>query len=239
MMRTLFLQAPSYDGFDGGAGARYQMRREVRSFWFPTWLAQPAALVEGSKLIDAPPHRLTFEDVAPEAAARDLVVMHTSTPSFASDARVAQALKSENPRLKIGLVGARVAVDRAGSLALAPAVDFVAGNEFDFTLLEVAEGRELSRIAGLSWRDGSAIVNNPERPPLEDMDSLPFVTPVYARDLRIENYFSGYLKHPYVSLYTGRGCRSRSAAQTAPDCRGPYARWPLTGAAGLRARHRP
>src|SRR4051812_27315119 len=58
MMRTLFLQAPSFDGYDGGAGARYQMRREVKSFWYPTWLAQPAALVEGSKLIDAPPHAL-------------------------------------------------------------------------------------------------------------------------------------------------------------------------------------
>ena len=29
MMRTLFLQAPSFDGYDGGAGARYQMKREV------------------------------------------------------------------------------------------------------------------------------------------------------------------------------------------------------------------
>ena len=28
-MRTLFLQAPSFDGYDGGAGARYQMKREV------------------------------------------------------------------------------------------------------------------------------------------------------------------------------------------------------------------
>jgi radical SAM superfamily enzyme YgiQ (UPF0313 family) len=32
---------------------------------------------------------------------------------------------------------------------------------------------------------------------------------VYQRDLRIEDYFIGYLRHPYVSLYTGRGCRSR------------------------------
>ncbi len=45
MMRSLFLQAPSFDGYDGGAGARYQMKREVRSFWYPTWLAQPAAMV--------------------------------------------------------------------------------------------------------------------------------------------------------------------------------------------------
>jgi len=44
---------------------------------------------------------------------------------------------------------------------------------------------------------------------LENMDELPFVTPVYKRDLAIENYFIGYLKHPYVSLYTGRGCKSR------------------------------
>src|ERR1700759_4791246 len=89
-MRTLFLHPPSFDGFDGGAGARYQMKREGRSFWYPTWLAQPAALVGGSKLIDAPPHGLKFEDIAPEISNRDLVVMHTSTPSFKSDVKTAE-----------------------------------------------------------------------------------------------------------------------------------------------------
>ena len=41
------------------------------------------------------------------------------------------------------------------------------------------------------------------------MDLLPSVVDVYKRDLVIEDYFIGYLKHPYVSLYTGRGCKSR------------------------------
>ena len=68
MMRTLFLQAPSFDGFDGGAGSRYQARREIRSFWYPTWLAQPAALVDGSTLIDAPPHGVTLADILVEGA---------------------------------------------------------------------------------------------------------------------------------------------------------------------------
>jgi hopanoid biosynthesis associated radical SAM protein HpnJ len=210
MMRTLFLQAPSYDGYDGGAGARYQMRREVRSFWYPTWLAQPAALVEGSKLIDAPPHRLSFDDVAPEAMQRDLIVMHTSTPSFASDVKTAEALKARNPRLKIGMIGAKVAVESDASLKASPAIDFVARNEFDFTIKEVAEGRDLAHVAGLSWRraDGT-IVHNEDRTILESMDDLPFVTPIYKRDLVIENYFGGYLKHPYISFYTGRGCKSR------------------------------
>ena len=53
------------------------------------------------------------------------------------------------------------------------------------------------------------IVHNHDRAILEDMDELPFVTEVYKRDLEIENYFIGYLKHPYISLYTGRGCKSR------------------------------
>ena len=73
MRKTLFLQAPSFDGFDGGAGSRYQAKREIKSFWYPTWLAQPAALVEGSRLIDAPPHRQSLADIAPLAKDYDLV----------------------------------------------------------------------------------------------------------------------------------------------------------------------
>jgi hopanoid biosynthesis associated radical SAM protein HpnJ len=210
MMRTLFLQGPSYEGFDGGAGARYQMRREIQSFWYPTWLAQPTALVEGSKLIDAPPHRLKLDDIAPEATNRDLVVMHTSTPSFAVDVRTAEALKALKPDLKIGMIGAKVAVEPEASLKASPAIDFVARNEFDFTIKEVAEGRDFSRIAGLSWRNrDGGIVHNEDRAVLENMDELPFVTPIYKRDLVIENYFSGYLLHPYISFYSGRGCKSR------------------------------
>ena len=210
MMRTLFLQAPSFDGFDGGAGARYQMRREVQSFWYPTWLAQPAALVNGSKLIDAPPHRMKFKDVAPQATSRDLVVLHTSTPSFSADVKVAEALKALKPTLKIGMIGAKVAVEPEASLKASRAIDFVARNEFDFTIKEVAEGRDFDRVAGLSWRNANdVVVHNVDRAVLEDMDALPFVTPVYKRDLVIENYFGGYLKHPYISFYTGRGCKSR------------------------------
>ena len=209
MMKTLFLHPPSFDGFDGGAGARYQARREIRSFWFPTWLAQPAALVPGSRLVDAPAADIPLEQVLSIASDYELVIMHTSSPSFPSDVMVAEALKTSHPWLKIGMVGAKVAVEPEASLLASPAIDFVAREEFDFTVKEVAEGRPLAEIAGLTWRDGDAAIHNPSRPLLQDMDTLPFVTEVYKRDLRIEDYFIGYLKHPYVSLYTGRGCKSR------------------------------
>jgi hopanoid biosynthesis associated radical SAM protein HpnJ len=161
-------------------------------------------------LIDAPPHRQSLAEIAPLAKDYDLVVLHTSAPSFGSDVKTIEAMKAVNPELKAGLIGAKVAVDADGSLKSAPAVDFVARNEFDFTIKEVAEDRPLSTIDGLSWRnDQGVIVHNQDRAILEKMDDLPFVTPVYKRDLTIENYFIGYLKHPYISIYTGRGCKSR------------------------------
>jgi hopanoid biosynthesis associated radical SAM protein HpnJ len=209
-LKTLFLQAPSFDGFDGGAGSRYQAKREIKSFWYPTWLAQPAAMVPNSRLLDAAVDELTVEQSREIARGYDLVIMHTSTPSFPTDAKFAELLKRDNPIIRIGLVGAKAMVDPDGSLKAASAVDFVCREEFDYTCKEVAEGLPLKDVKGLSYRSNDGqIVHNPPRAMIEDMDELPFVAPVYRRDLKIENYFIGYLKHPYVSLYTGRGCRSK------------------------------
>jgi hopanoid biosynthesis associated radical SAM protein HpnJ len=210
MMRTLCLHPPSYEGFDGGAGSRYQAKREIRSFWYPTWLAQVAACVPGSKLVDAPAAGLRLDDVRPMAGQYDLAVLHTSSPSFAGDVQVAEALKQENPDLRVGFVGAKVAVEPEASLLASPAIDFVAREEFDFTIAEIAEGHPLAEVDGVTFRDAAgAVVHTPDRVILEDMDRLPYVTDVYKRDLDVNDYYIGYLKHPYLSLYTGRGCRSR------------------------------
>jgi len=207
--KTLFLNPPSYEGFDGGAGSRYQARREIRSFWYPTWLAQPAAMVPGSRLIDAPPDGLTVEQVAPLAREYELAVLHTSTPSFANDAKFAARLKEENPKIGVGMVGAHVGVLPMQSLNGAPAVDWVAVGEFDYACKEIAAGKPLGQVQGIAYRDNGQIRFTAPRPTIEDMDALPNVVDVYKRDLTIENYFIGYLQHPYVSLYTGRGCRSK------------------------------
>jgi hypothetical protein len=200
-LKTLFLQAPSFEGFDGGAGSRYQARREIRSFWFPTWLAQPAALVPGSRLLDAPADGLSVEQSLEIARGFELVILHTSSPSFPTDARFAELLKQANPDVRIGLVGAKAMVDPDGSLRATRAVDFVCREEFDYTCKEVAEGRPLRDISGLSYRgDDGRVVHNPPRAMIESMDELPFVAPVYKRDLKIGNYFIGYLLHPYVSF---------------------------------------
>ena len=78
-MKSLFLQPPSFEGFDGGAGSRYQATREVTSFWYPTWLCYPAGLIPASRVVDAPPENLTVAQVADLAADFDLAVLFTSS----------------------------------------------------------------------------------------------------------------------------------------------------------------
>jgi len=207
MSKTLFLSPPSFDGFDGGAGARYQARREVTSYWYPTWLAQPAALTPNSTLLDCPPHNIDIKQCLERAKGFDHVIINTSTPSLKNDCKVAEAIKAQRPDTKIGFVGAHAAVLPTETLKASPAIDWVGRKEFDFTCKEVAEGRPLSSIDGLSYKTPEGkIVHNKEREMISNMDVLPWVIDTYKRDLEIEKYFIGYLLHPYISLYTGRGC---------------------------------
>jgi hopanoid biosynthesis associated radical SAM protein HpnJ len=136
----------------------------------------------------------------------DTAIIHTSTPSLLNDCRTAEELKKRYPKLLIGFVGAHAAVLPEQTLNTSQAIDFVARKEFDFTLNDVAEDKPFETIRGISYRHNGQIVHNPERELIKNMDDLPFVVDVYKRDLQIEKYFIGYLQHPYISLYTGRGC---------------------------------
>lgn len=208
-MRTLLLNPPSYKGFDGGAGSRYQACREVKSFWYPTWLAYPAGLVQDSLLLDASAQDMDLDQVTEHARGYELIVIHTSTPTVASDTKVAETLKAHFPGILVGFVGPHATILPETVLEGSNAIDFVALGEFDYTVAEIAQGRRPGEVPGVAHRLNGRTVRTPSRPHIQDLDALPFVTGIYARDLKIENYFIGYLQHPYVSLYAGRGCRSR------------------------------
>ncbi len=181
--------------------------REVTSYWYPTWLAQPAALTPNSKLLDCPPHNIGKDECLRVAKDFDHVIIHTSTPSLKNDCRVAEAIKAQKPDTKIGFVGPHAAVLPTETLKASPAIDWVGRKEFDYTCKEVAEGRDLATIAGLSYKDKDGkIRHNPERALIENLDSLPWMADIYRRDVDVRKYFNGYLNHPYMSLYTGRGC---------------------------------
>lgn len=211
VMKTLFLNPPSYDDFDGGAGSRYQATREVWSFWYPTWLAYPAGMIEGARLLDAPPHGYDTDRTVAEARSYDFVVVHTSTPSLKMDVRTAEAIKATNPGCMIAFVGGHPTACPEETLKASEAIDIAGRKEFDHSMVEVARGMDLGRIGGISYRRDGAIRHNPDRPMLgnEELDGLPFVTEVYEKNLDYLRYNSPYCQYPYVSMYTGRGCPAR------------------------------
>jgi hopanoid biosynthesis associated radical SAM protein HpnJ len=218
MKRTLLLNPPSFHDFDGGAGSRYQATREVTSFWYPTWLCYPAGLLPGSRVLDAPPENLTVPQVAALAPDFELAVLFTTSASFDHDLKTVSLFKEQNPKLLVGLVGPQVSILAEESLVAGPQVDFVARREFDYAVLEVAQNRPWEEILGISYRRNGVIHHNPDRPFIEDLDSLPFVSEIYHRDLTIEHYDIPYLRYPYVSFYTGRGCPAHCV----------YCLWPQT-----------
>src|SRR5690242_4915054 len=205
-LKTLFLNPPSFENFDGGAGSRWPATREIESYWYPVWLAYPTGMLEGARLLDAPPHHVSGEETIQIAKDYEFLVLFTSTPGFPGDIRLAQAIKAANPRIKIAFVGPHVSVLPEKSLRDCPAIDFVARKEFDHTVVEYAQGKPLEEILGISYLKDGAIVHNPDRPQIQDLDALPHVTDVYQRDLDVRRYNVPFLLHPYVSLYTTRGC---------------------------------
>src|ERR1700726_924585 len=208
VMKTLFLNPPSFEKLDGGAGSRWPATREIESYWYPVWLAYPCGMLPGSRLLDAPPHGLTPEDAVRIAQDYEFVVLFTSTVGFFSDLRMARAMKDKKPGLKICFVGPQVQIKPAESLLASPHIDFVVRGEFDHAVVEYAQGKPLSEILSASYVKDGKVVHNPPRPMLQtaELDELPFATEVYEKNLKVENYNVPFLLNPFVSFYTSRGC---------------------------------
>src|SRR5262249_24944036 len=207
-MKTLFLNPPSFEGYDGGASSRWPATREVESYWYPVWLTYPAGMLPDSRLLDASPHKITVQQTIDIARDYELVVLFTSTAGFQSDLRLIRGMKEVRPDLTIAFVGPHVQVQPDASLAASADIDFVVRGEFDHAVVEFARGKPLESILGVSYRREGRIVHNAPRPPLhtDELDALPFATDVYARDLTIENYTVPFLLHPFIGLYSSRGC---------------------------------
>ena len=217
-MKTLLLNPPSFENFDGGAGSRWPARREITSFWYPVWLTYPAGLIKESRLLDAPSHGVTPQETVKIAIAYDFVVVFTSTPGFKNDVCLAELIKAAKPQIRIAFVGPHVSVLPEESLNASPAIDFVARKEFDFSVTEFAQGKSLEKIKGISYRENGRIVHTPDREPLADLDSLPFAVEIYKRDLDITKYSVPFLLYPYIAFYSSRGCPAKCS----------YCLWPQT-----------
>jgi hopanoid biosynthesis associated radical SAM protein HpnJ len=233
-MRTLFLNPPSFEGFDGGASSRWPASREIESYWYPVWLCYPAGMLPDSKVVDAPPHKISIEQTVEMGKDFELLVLFTSTPGFEIDVKMAEMMKDSNPKLKVCFVGPPVTVEPEKTLKRSKAIDFVVRREFDHQIVDYANGKPLEELPGVSfWKDGK-VVNNPEGPAIENLDELPWVSKVYKRDLDITRYNVPFLLNPFISFYTSRGCPAMCTFCLWPQTHSGH-RWRLRSADDIAA----
>jgi hopanoid biosynthesis associated radical SAM protein HpnJ len=204
-------------------------------------------MLPDSKVVDAPPHKISIDKTVAMASDFELLVLFTSTPGFHVDVKIAEMMKDVNPKLKVAFVGPPVTVEPEKSLRTSKAIDFVVKREFDYQIRDYAMGKPLEELPGVVFRKNGGFQHNPEGGVIENLDELPWVTKVYQRDLDFRRYNVPFLLQPYVSFYTTRGCpamctfclwpqthsghrwRLRSSDDIANECR-----WTLENFPGLK-----
>ena len=161
-MRTLFLNPPSFEGFDGGASSRWPASREIESYWYPVWLCYPAGMLPDSKVVDAPPHKISIEQTVAMARDFELLVLFTSTPGFHVDVKIARDDEGREPETEGGVCRA-AGHRRAGKSSRGtPLSTSWSGASSTIRLPPYAKGKPLEELPGVSFRKDGQIVHNPE-----------------------------------------------------------------------------
>lgn len=133
----------------------------------------------------------------------------TATTSLINNAlEIARIIKTRQPQtqLIIGGVHATVLPDEVLN---EPAVDLVVRGEGEITMLELANGKTLENILGISYRKDGEIIHNAERPLIENLDEIGM--PAYHL-LPMSKYYpavGAYKRLPAISMLGTRGCPGR------------------------------
>jgi radical SAM superfamily enzyme YgiQ (UPF0313 family) len=213
-MRVLILNPPAREGVRFVREGRCEQR--LSSFQYnmiPISIPSTAALLrrEGHEILilDAIAGDLSVE--AASARARDfgpgLVLVNVSTPTFRHDAEAAAGIVAGIPGAFTAAYGVHVSALPEESLA-ETSLDAVIRGEPEVTAAELARAIEnnlsLTEVAGLSFRDSEGkIRHNPDRPFLDDLDSIP----PPALDLVDHSLYPAPVSgEPHTLIVTSRGC---------------------------------
>ncbi len=211
MMKVLLLSPPFVQDYMRNARCDYVSISDTQ--WPPIWLAYCGSFLEKNghtvKLVDAPASKLNHDEAFRISSdfSPDLVVVYSSTKSMENDIDFSIRIK-EAIGCKLVFAGPFVSLDPRSFLNASENIDYVIRGEFEHPVLEIAEGILEKDIRNLLWRDNGKIIENEVRPLLntQQLDELPFVTEFYNKHLDMRNYRPPSELHPFVDLFTGRGC---------------------------------
>ncbi|MCJ7613718.1 cobalamin-dependent protein, partial [Candidatus Bathyarchaeota archaeon] len=158
-------------------------------------------------VIDCQALRISYDEFKREISKRqpDIVGMTSTTLTYKSALRIAKIAKEVHPNCLTVLGGCHVTFWDENALQECSSLDVVVRKEGEYTLLELVQrldaGKAFHDILGLTCRKGEEIVRTPDRPYIEDLDSLPFPAHHLWPLDRLRKY--GKVMFP---IMTSRGC---------------------------------
>lgn len=220
-MKVLILNPPDENGIGFVREGRCEQRLSSYQYvLLPVSLTSIAAVLKQKnikvKIIDAIAENINWGKLKAKIKKfnPEFIILNVSTVTFKSDMKIAQRIKKIIPQVHLSSIGVHVTV--LPEETLSNSVDSVIRREPEITALELvkalSQGKNLKDIKGISYKKGEKIIHNPDRPYIEDLDSLPFP----ARDLvKNEKYLMAMSNEPHTVLLSSRGCTNNCIFCTA------------------------
>lgn len=181
--------------------------------WPPITMALLGAIAKTwgpVRLLDGNVERVSLESLITEISrfGADLVVVNTGFPSIDQDMRVARRIKEHIPSVRVLAIGVYFTMLEKQAFEDHPFLDFAIIGEPETTFAELllslsGQEPELGAVKGLMFREGGTVRVNPARPPLDDLDSLPFPDRSLLKNNR---YLLPHNNKPFTLINTARGC---------------------------------
>ena len=150
----------------------------------PLGLGYLAAVLEKNQfkvdVIDCQASYLTYDDFKQELSKRqsNLVGITSTTRLYNSALEIARIAKEVHPECLTVLGGSHATFWDENALNECPQLDMIVRKEGENTFLELVQrieaGASIYDLLGTTVRKDGKIIRNPDRPYIEDLDSLPF-----------------------------------------------------------------
>ena len=99
----------------------------------------------------------------------DLVAITVLTPSINNALNICKMAKQNDALTVLGGAHPTLLPDLVSN----PYVDIVVRGEGEITFKEIVDGKDLSKIKGISYTEAKKVIHNPDRPLVSDIDLLP------------------------------------------------------------------
>jgi len=189
----------------------YPMGSHQHPPFIPLGIGYLAAVLEKAgytvDVIDCQALKFTPEQFRTELSKRnpDVVGVTATTLTYKSAAEMAKIAKEINPKCTTMIGGSHVSFWDENALKEYPQFDIIVRKEGEITIVELMQrieaGKPYYDVVGTTCRKGSEIVKNPDRPYIQDLDSLPFPAHHLFPLEHLNKY--GIVVFP---VYTSRGC---------------------------------